>query len=468
MIDLTKGPTFRNMILFSLPIMLQGSFQIIYNLVDRFWVGNLGSAALGAVTVGFPVFFFMIAIVFGVAIGAGIMIAQYKGANDKVNINLTARNFLVLGSLLVLIISSIFVIGTEKILQLLNTPDDVIGDATVYLRWIFGFMIAFFWFNATAGIIRGLGDSRTPTMVAAVTTVLNIILDPLLIYGYWGIFPRLEVAGAAIATVTVQVVGAIIMTILLARHKEYVDLRPKGFKFNLGILRDIARQGLPASGTMVMVSISMMVFMGLINRYGTYALAGYGIGMVLDSLLMMPAQALSMSMSTIAGQNVGAGKLERVNLYLKDAIRISVSIAMVGSIVLLLLAPTITKLFQPDNYEFTMVIPYVLTYITIMPVRYLSMSVFFPVNGAIRGAGDAVTSMILVAITQLIVRIPAAFIFAHFWGFAGVVLAIVLSTVVGATIVTLYYHTGRWERHAIVKQKILGDDYPIIHEPEEY
>ena len=463
MIDLTTGPTFRNLIMFSLPLMIQGSIQIIYNLVDRIWVGNLGSSSLGAVAVGFPVFFFMIAIVFGVAIGAGVMIAQYKGANDKENINLTSRNFLVVGSILVIVVSTIFVIGTEKILILLNTPEDVIGDATVYLRWIFSFMIAFFWYNAIAGIIRGLGDSRTPTIIMAITTGLNIILDPLLIYGYWGIFPRLEVAGAAIATVAVQVVGAVIMTFILAGHKEYVDLRPKGFRFDPVILREIVRQGLPASGTMIMVSISMMVFMGLINKFGTYALAAYSVCITLDSLLMIPSQAFMISMNTIAGQNVGAGKLERVILYLKDAVRTSVSIAMAGSIFLLLFVTPITRLFQPDSYEFAMVIPYVLIYVTLMPIRYISMSIFFPVNGTIRGAGDALASMFLIALTQLIIRIPAALIFAHFWGFTGIVLSIVLSTVFGATIVSVYFRSGRWKRHAVVKRTTLDSsiDDPV-------
>ncbi|MFH1675510.1 MAG: MATE family efflux transporter [bacterium] len=444
MMDLTKGPTFRNMLLYSLPIMLQGSFQIAYNLVDRYWVGNLGASSLGAVTVGFPVFFFMLSLVMGISIGGGIMIAQYRGADDKEKVNLTARNFFAVGGIAVIFISGFMLFYAEQILRLLDTPDDVLPAATVYMRWIFAGLPAFFIYNAATGILRGLGDSKTPTQIAAVTTVLNIIFDPLLIYGYFGIFPRMEVAGAAIATVGVNVLGAIAILVMLGRYREYVDLTPFGFRFDMKIIRDILRLGLPSAGTMMMVSFSMMIFMGLVNKYGTYALAGYGIGITLDSLLMMPAQSFAMAMTNIAGQNIGAGKIERVHQYLRDVIRASVAISLVGSLTVILLAKPITGLFQPDPIEYEAVLPFVMTYVNIMVVRYFFMSIFFPINGTIRGAGDALTSMILIALTQLVIRIPAAFILMNYWGFAGIAAAISISAVFGAIIQSLYYRTGRW------------------------
>lgn len=452
MIDLTTGPTFRNMIRFSLPIMIQGSFQIIYNLVDRYWVGNLGASAFGAVTVGFPVFFFMIAIVFGIAIGAGIIIAQYKGAGDRARINLTIRNFLAIGSIFVIIISIVFIFLADKILILLNTPEDVMVNASIYLKWIFGGMISFFWFNASAGILRGLGDSTTPTKIAAISTVINVILDPLMIYGYFGIFPRWEVAGAAIATVIANIVAAIIMTVFLIRQKDYVNLNPSGFRFDIKIIKEIFRQGLPASATMAMVSMSMMIFMGLVNKYGTYALAGYGIGITLDALLMMPAQTFGASMATIAGQNIGAGKVDRIKQYLTDTIRTAFVISIIGSIALILMAPVITKWFQPKPEDYALVFPFVLIYVRIMPIRYLSMAIFFPVNGAIRGAGDAVTSMLLVAVTQLIIRVPFAFIFVNSWGYTGIIAAIAFASIFGAILQSFYFRSNRWQRFALVKR----------------
>jgi len=444
MMDLTRGPTFRNMLLFSLPIMLQGSFHIAYNLVDRFWVGQLGKEALAAVSVGFPVIFFMFALLFGLGVGAGIMVAQYRGAGKRDLVNLTARNFIVFGALAVLIVSAVMLVSVGGILRLLNTPAEIFQSAQTYLRWIFAALLFFFGFNGATGIFRGLGDSRTPTIVAAITTVLNIILDPLLIYGLW-FFPRLEVAGAAIATVIANAIGTVIIFALLARQREYVSLSPRGFSFDWKVIRDILRIGLPTSGTIVMVSLSSMVLMRLVNGFGTAAVAGFGIGIVLDHLLMMPAQSFGMSMSTISGQNLGAGEKERVYKSLRETLVLSGAVGVTGAIVLNLIVEPLTSAYTRDAADFEVVFPYVLIYVRIMTVRYFIMGIFFPILGTIRGAGDTMAAMVISAFNQLVIRIPAAILLSSWLGFAGVPLAMSIAPIFGLTIVSLYYRSRRWE-----------------------
>jgi len=451
MMDLTTGPTFKNMVIFSMPIMLQGSFQLLYNVVDRYWVGKLGKEAMAAVSVGFPVMFFVISLVIGISIGAGIMIAQYRGAGDRNLTNLTARNFLVFGALVVLVISALMVTGTRWVLELLDTGDDFIADATIYLRWIFGGLIFFFTYNGVTGVFRGLGDSMTPVKVAAFSTVLNIVLDPILIFGL-GPLPELGVEGAAIATVLANGAGAAWILIALTREREWVNLAPRGFRFNISVIRDMLRLGLPTTATMVIVSTSVMVIMKFVNHLGTAAVAAYGIGIVLDSFSMMPSQSFSMSMSAIAGQNMGAGKPERVGKFLRDTLIVSVSIAILVALVLNLSIEWIASVFQPNEEDFNVVYPLLAIYIQVMSVRYLMMSMFFPINGTIRGAGDTIAAMFLVIITQLVVRVPLCIWLAkpEVLGFAGIAVSLAASTIFGFLIVTIYYRTGIWKKRAIV------------------
>jgi len=449
-IDLTTGPTFRKMLIFSMPIMLQGSFQILYNLVDRFWVGQLGKEAMAAVSVGFPVMFFMISMVIGISIGAGIMIAQYRGANQPENTNLTARNFLVFGGIVVVLISVWMHSGVEYILALLGTPDDFSADAALYLKWTFSGLIFFFAYNGATGIFRGLGDSIKPVIVAAISIVLNIVLDPIFING-WGPVPAYGVEGAGIATVLANAIGAVIIFVLLAKEREWVDLRLTGFRFNGEIIRDMLRLGLPTTATMMIVSSSVMVVMRFVNGLGTAAVAAYGIGIVLDSLVMMPSQSFGIAMSTIAGQNIGAGKPERVGRFLRDTLFISISIAIVAGIFLVYSVPWITRIFQPDPEDYEEILPLLTIYIRVMTIRYLMMSIFFPTNSTIRGAGDTIASMFLVIITQLLIRVPAVIILVPIMGFGGVAWSLTLSTVLGFTLVTIYYNTGIWKKRGVIQ-----------------
>lgn len=425
--------------------------------------------ALAAITVGFPVIFLMISFVLGIAIGAGIMIAQYFGAGRKDMVNLTARNFLVIGGISVVFISIIMVALTRPIVAILNTPSEIASDAEIYLFWTFGTLICMFGLNAAAGIFRGLGDSKTPTTVIIWTTVLNTILDPLFIFGtepipgipisntigefiagITGPIQGLGVAGAAIATAVSNLIGAIIIFIQLASLKEYVSLSFRNFQFDFKIINNILKLGIPTSATMILVSIASMVLMSLVNRHGTSAIAAYGIGFRLDSLIMMPAQSFGFAMSTIAGQNMGAGKKERIYKSLIESQYISGGIGLLVAVILNIFVSPITHAFQPEKEDFKAVLPYVILYVRIIGLRYVMFSLFFPIIGAIRGAGDAMASMVISAINQLIICIPTALILERFFGFAGILWALTLTTATGLTMAAIYYRSRRWEKKAIV------------------
>lgn len=445
-IDLTTGPTLRNLINFTTPILLQSSFQVIYTLTDRIWLGRLaesGVESVAAVTVVFPIIFFMISVVIGLSIGTGVLIAQYYGAGDRERVNLTARNYLAMGGIAVLIISVLMVVFAEQVLTILKTPENIFRDAWLYLVIQFAGLIFLFGFFGTNSIFRGIGDSITPTKVAAIIGVINLALDPVLIFGL-GPFPQMGVAGAAYATVFSYVVGTVMILGKIKIHRDYVTLSPKGFHFDLNVVKMILRLALPSSGTIMMVSLSFMILMRFVNEHGTLAIAGYGVGVMVDNLLMMPAQSIGMAMDTITGQNIGAKKLDRVAKYLKDALLISFGLAAIGSILVVIFSSQITELFLREDVNHLEVIPYVRIYLAIQSVRYLTMAIFFPMNGVIRGAGDAMTAMIIVALSQLIIRIPIAAWLSHTIGFEGVPIAISLSSILGMVNAWIYYSSGKW------------------------
>ena len=465
-IDLINGPVFKCMILYSLPIILQGSFNIIYNLVDRYWVGWLpdGKEAIGSVSVGFSLFFFVMSLVFGISMGAGIMIAQYRGAQDKKMVNLIARNFIGFGILAIIVLAVVMVIATEPILMLLKTPADILPDGTAYMQWIFAGLPIFYVFNGLTGIFRGLGDSTTPLKVAAWSTIFNIVLDPIFILGP-GPFPSLGVAGAAQATVLSNLLGAMILFPLLKKkHGDWVDLAPDGFRFDTKVISAILRLGLPTTASMVILSVSIMVIQRFVNVLGVDAVAAYGVCTTLDSLLMMPAQSFAQSMSTIAGQNIGAGKWERVDKFLASTLLVSGGTAIVVGLLLVQFSPWIAGFFLRDSADYDSVFPLIQIYVQIMLLRYLMMGLFFPINGTVRGAGDTMAAMWLVMFTQLIIRVPLTWLTQYLgYGFPGIAVGLSMSTVFGLIIMSIYYRTGRWKRFALVSGQQVCD----VDETEE-
>jgi len=457
------------MILFSLPIILQGSFQIIYNLTDRFWVALLpeGKDAIGSVSVGFPVFFFMLSLVFGIAMGAGIMIAQYRGAQDKKMVNLTTRNFMAVGSIMIVAISVIMLFATEFVLdKLMHTPVDMLEDAVGYMRWMFIGFIVMYTFNALTGVFRGLGDSTTPLKVAAIVMIINIVIDPIFIldpgsitlpsgasFNYPGL--GLGVVGAAQATLVAYMIGSFILFKNITRYREWVNLSPVGFSFNLPIIKDLLRIGLPTGATMVIVSVSLMIIMRFVNDIDPeegIATAAFGVCIILDGLLMMPAQSFSQSMSTIAGQNIGAGKWDRVDKFLISTIAVSLGVAVVvGGLLVLNIGP-VSKVYLPQEGDYDVVFPLIRIYFQIMIIRFIMMAMFFPIVGTIRGAGDTMMAMFLVMFTQLLIRIPVTWLSQVYgYGFTGIAFGLAFSTIFGFLIVLIYYKTGRWKRFALIK-----------------
>ena len=308
MMDMTKGGTAKQILLFTIPMFIGSVFQQCYNLVDSIIVGKfLGKGALAAVGASFPIMFLLIALTMGATMGITVMISQFYGAKnyEKVKVCIeTSYIFLVIMAVALTILGFLF---SEHILIFLRTPAEIIGDAKVFVNVIFSGLIFLFGYNSISAILRGLGDSRTPLYLLIFSVFVNIVLDLLFIVVFkWGIW------SAAFATVIAQGVAFFGGILYLQRINPLFKVNYFKLRFDKQIFKESLMIGLPSGVQQMLVAAGMMALTRIVNSFGTDALAAFTAAGRIDSFAMMPAMNLSMAISTFVGQNIGAGKHERV------------------------------------------------------------------------------------------------------------------------------------------------------------
>lgn len=439
--DLTKGNEAKLILLFSLPMLAGNVFQQLYNMVDSVIVGQfVGKQALAAVGQSFPVIFISIALVMGFGMAGNILIAQYFGAGrrDKVRAAIDTTMFVM--NWFALGVTVLGILLAPAILRLMGTPADVIAPATLYLRIIFAGSIVSFGYNALSAILRGLGDSRTPLYALIISTVVNIILDSVFVIVFkWG------VAGVGIATVIAQAV-AYVWTIryLNKRNPEY-RVHFRSLKFDREIFRETFRIGLPSGAQQTLIAAGLATLTAVVNQFGTNPAAAYSAVGKLDSFVVMPAMNIGMAVSTFTGQNLGAGKGERVNRGLVAALAMAMAITLTLSGSLLAFGSALVSLFTPDAE----VIRIGAEYFHIVAFGYIFQTIMFVVSSVVRGAGQTVFPMLMTLTAMWIVRIPLAFALSRRLGTNGVWLSIAIGFFVGMVGTVLYYFFGNWRRSVV-------------------
>jgi len=303
--DLTKGSEGKLIFQFATPMILGNIFQLLYNIVDSIIVGNyIGKEALAAVGVSFPFIFALISFVVGISAGFTIIISQYFGAKDIDKILKTVDTMYIFLFFASIIVSSIGLIFTEKILLLMQVPVEVLPMAVDYLKIYLGGIIVFFGFFGTSAILRGLGDSKTPLYFMVISTITNIILDITLITYF-----NMGVQGVALATIISQ--GGAFITAILYLNKTHsiVRLTTWNLTFNKAIFQKSLKIGIPSGIQNTIVSVGMMALFGIVNTFGATTAAAYSVALRIDSLASLNFSA---ALSTFVGQNIGANKIDRV------------------------------------------------------------------------------------------------------------------------------------------------------------
>ena len=442
--DLTNGRESTQIIIFALPMLIGNIFQQFYNTVDSWVVGQyVGKEALAAVGTSFPVIFLMVSLAMGVGMGANVLMAQFYGAKARDKMKATIDTAYISLFVMGVVLTVLGVILVKPILTMIRVKPEFFDMAAEYLRIVFFGLILTFGYNTVGGILRGLGDSVTPLVILIFSTVVNIALDLVFVRSFgWG------VAGVAWATVIAQGASFIGSIIYLNKTHEVLKTDFLHLNFNREIFREIFRIGLPSGIQQALVSLGFMVMAAIVNGFDTAVVAGFHTASRIDSFVGMPAMNIGMALSSFTGQNMGAGKIDRVKRGFHAAMIIGLGITAVLSVALFFGGDKLLRLFTPEldvinaGYE----------YLRVVAVFYFLFTIMFVTNGLIRGSGEAIVPMISTLTAMWLVRIPCAIYLSRLMGPLGIWLSLPVGWVIGSLISLIYYWSGRWMKKSVIKQ----------------
>jgi len=441
--DLTVGKEGRSIFTFAIPLLIGSVFQQMYNIVDSIVVGRfIGKEALAAIGNAFPIMFTLIALIIGIAFGGTIIISQYFGAKDYEKVRKTIGTLYIMMFSMAAILSIIGLVFMDSILSLVDIPKDVYPQAKAYIQIIVGGIMVFFGFNGTSAILRGLGDSKTPMVFMMISTITNIILDILFVVKFgWGI------EGAAWATIISQGGAFLTAVIYLNRTHKLISIRFKDFVFDSKIFVQSLRIGLPTGFQHTFVALGMMALIKIVNNFGTDTIAAYSVAGRIDSIAMQPAMVFSQALAAFVGQNIGAGKQERIKRGMRVTLYMSSAVSILLSILIISFRSSLIGLFNQDSE----VIRIGGEYLMIVSAFYLLFTIMFTYGGVLRGAGDTLVPMFITLIALWLIRIPIAWKLSDKIGETGIWWAVPIGMAIGAILTFLYYLTGRWKTKAVTK-----------------
>lgn len=444
--------------------MLAGNIlQASYSFINAAWVGKgLGKDALAAISNSFPPVFVLIAIAIGVTTASNILAAQYYGSRQWERL----REVVSTSFILIFVMSVLLVIigefASRNLLLLMQTPPAVLDLATGYLRiFLLALPLAFGMF-LQASLLRGIGDTVTPLRFLIVSVVINAVLDPLLMFG-WLHFPRLGLNGAAVASIIAQGCAYLALAAHLRRTHSPIAPTWRQLRFDIPTGWMILRIGMPSAIQQGLVSIGMVVVIGLVNHFGENVTAAYGAASRIDQLAFFPAMSLGVAVTSLAGQNIGAQRFDRVRVLFWWGVLISVSITLLASLAAVGIPGLLLSIFVKSNE--TAVFAIGISYLHIVGFSYLFFAVMFVSSGIINGAGHTFFTTIISLVSVWIVRVALAEYLSRRTGSeVGIWYAMAISYSVAMVLSLAYYFSGRWKRMIIHKPPVELPGAPV---PEE-
>jgi putative MATE family efflux protein len=435
--DLTTGSEARLILNFTIPMLIGNVFQQMYNIVDSIVIGKyLGNEALAAVGASFPLIFTLISLIIGLATGGTIIISQHYGAKNMEKVRRTIDTMYIFLFFASILLSAIGIWSSAYIFRLIDLPAEVIPQAVKYFNlYSLGFVF-FFGFQGTTAILRGMGDSKTPLYFLVISTLVNIFLDLLFVIVFgWGI------EGVAIATIISQAGAFVTIIFYLNKYNSFLKFKPLQMRFDWEIFRKSIQIGLPTGLQQTFVAVGMLALYKVVNMFGTTVIAAYAVAMRIDSFASLPAMNFSAALSSFVGQNIGAGKLERVQKGLNATLWMTALISLGVTVVAWLFSGPIMQLFTNDPG----VVEAGKDYLFIVSAFYIVFSTMFVYNGVLRGAGDTLIPMFVTLFSLWIVRIPISWFLAQHMGPKGIWWGIPIAWAIGAFFSFLYFRMGKWK-----------------------
>lgn len=394
---MTEGSIPKKIIKFAIPIFIGQLFQQLYNTVDSLIVGNMiGRTALAAVSSTGTLTFLVIGFFFGFSMGAGIVIAKNIGAKDSERTSLAVHTAVAMGLIFSAAITFLGVCFSPFMLRLIGTPDDVFGEASLYLRVYFAGCTGLIMYNTFVGILQASGDSKHPLVYLVISSVTNVFLDIFFI----GVF-KMGVEGAALATIISQFLSMSLSLARLLRSNEIIKVELKKIRLHTQIFKEIVKFGFPTAMQGCIIDISNILIQSYVNSFGSLAMAGIGAYIKIEGFAFLPVTSFSMAMSTYISQNLGAGKKDRMRKGIAFGLSCTVIIIELIGAVIFITAPLLISAFNSE--------PEVVAY-GVMRAR--TTALFFCLMGfsnvtasIMRGIGKPIVPMVIMLVCWCAIRV---------------------------------------------------------------
>ncbi len=441
---LTEGSIPVGLFRFSLPILFANILQSLNGSVNSIWVGRyLGEAALTATSNANTVMFLLIGAAFGVALAATILIGQYVGANNLRETKRVVGTSATFFAAISVAMAAAGLLLCRPLLLAMQTPPESLELAVAYMRVIFLALPFLYMYAFVMAVLRGAGDSKTPFLFMLLSVGIDIALNPVFIFG-WGPIPRLGIAGSALATFVAQAVSLTALIRHLYRRKHMLCLHRDELaylKVDWTVVGTLVRKGIPMSAQMLVMSLSAVLMITLVNRFGTDTTAAFGAAMQIWNYIQMPAFAVGMGVSAMTAQNVGAGKWERVTRI--AGIGVLYSVLLTGSIALLieLLDTQIFGLFLPAGSAALHIGSHLNRIVT---GSFIFFGISVALFGVVRATGAVMMPLIVLTVSLLLVRFPLAALLLDSYHADAIWWSFPISSALAALLAGLYYKFGGW------------------------
>ena len=444
MLDLSKKNLNRTILTLAWPAILENLLQTSVYIVDSIFIGRLGTQAFAAVGQSSMILFTVIFVFYGVGVATGAIVARNLGRNDTTSASQAAGQGIILAVSIGLVIAVLGLMYGEWAMAMLGTEPDVIERARNYMHIIFGFSVARMFIYIGSGILRAAGDTKTPLRATAIMNAFNILGDWVLIFGI-GPFPEMGIEGAALATGLSYCIGASILVYKLFWSQFVFSIRRRDlFAFHSGFMRTIIRVALPNIGEQMVTQGAYFAFIGIVTSLGTTAMAAHFMAIRVEMISFMPVFGLSMAVSTIVGQSLGAQKPDIAELAVKKSARIGLIAMSVLAALFIAVPGSLVSIYSPTPDVYALAV----LCIRIAALELPSSALLMIYAGAMRGAGDTFSPMLIGLFGAIFLRIGVLYLLTIElgWGLSGVWWGTVIDWGVRACIAYVLFRRGRWKK----------------------
>ena len=448
---LLEGPIAPALIRLAVPIILGNALQTGYQLTDAFWVGRLGASAVAAVAISFPVTFLVIALGAGFAMAGATLSAQYMGAGRQDLVNHVAAQTMLAVAVSSVILGTVGFLLTPHLLRLLGVAPDVYAGALGFMRVSFIGIIFVFLYAMFQALMRGIGETKIPLYIVLATVLLNFALDPLFIFG-WGPVAGHGVTGAALATLATQALAALAAMTILLRGRHGVALAWSDLRPDIGYIKRAFFLGFPGSIELSTRGLGLVIMSFLVASFGTLPIAAYGVGSNIVQVVTILAMGLSMAVSTLVGQNIGAGNVQRAARTALLGNAIAFGVLSLAGILAYVFAPLLVAFFVPGDAE---VIAEGARFIRIMCLAWGGIGIQLCVVATFRASGNMLNAMVIALVSQFMIQFPLAYVLSKHTplGVDGLWWSFPVTNVLVALVSLGWFARGAWKTTRLTEEE---------------